>query len=272
MPQSKIPLVAIVPDDPSLAEAANALAEQYGIPLASGVPPYELRLTQERLELRQSGPGAPGAVFVDFVGGAVGHRRRFGGGRGQPIAKAAGLKGSRVPDVVDATAGLGRDAFVLAGFGCRVRLVERHPVVAALLADGLRRASADPDTAPVAERMELIQADAVTWMAALPASEHPDVVYLDPMYPPREGSARVKKEMALFHHLVGADPAVDCLLPAALAIARERVVVKRPDYAGPLAGRLPTLEFKTKRHRFDVYVIKALQVTASLFPSPRPSP
>ena len=68
------------------------------------------------------------------------HRRRFGGGRGEAVAKAAGIKKSYLPSVVDATAGLGRDAFVLASLGCHVRMIERHPVVAALLDDGLQRA------------------------------------------------------------------------------------------------------------------------------------
>jgi hypothetical protein len=53
------------------------------------------------------------------------HRRKFGGGRGEAVAKAVGIKGDYLPDVVDATAGLGRDAFVLASVGCRVRMLER---------------------------------------------------------------------------------------------------------------------------------------------------
>ncbi|HAD42901.1 MAG TPA: 16S rRNA (guanine(1516)-N(2))-methyltransferase, partial [Plesiomonas shigelloides] len=77
-----------------------------------------------------------GAICVDFVGGTMAHRRRFGGGRGEAVAKAVGIKKGYLPDVVDATAGLGRDAFVLASIGCRVRLLERHPVVAALLDGG----------------------------------------------------------------------------------------------------------------------------------------
>ncbi|MGL9773657.1 MAG: class I SAM-dependent methyltransferase [Sodalis sp. (in: enterobacteria)] len=55
------------------------------------------------------------------------------------VAKAVGIKGQGLPDVVDATAGLGRDAFVLACLGCRVQMFERHPVMAALLKNGLRR-------------------------------------------------------------------------------------------------------------------------------------
>ena len=95
---------------------------------------------------------------MDFVEGAVAHRRKFGGGRGQSIAKAVGLKSGAMPTVVDATAGLGRDAFVLASLGCKVTLIERSPVVAALLQDGLARAAQDPEIGPwVSERMHLLQ-------------------------------------------------------------------------------------------------------------------
>ncbi|EGE7428423.1 class I SAM-dependent methyltransferase, partial [Escherichia coli] len=73
-----------------------------------------LVLTPEHLELRKRDEPKLGGIFVDFVGGAMAHRRKFGGGRGEAVAKAVGIKGDYLPDVVDATAGLGRDAFVLA--------------------------------------------------------------------------------------------------------------------------------------------------------------
>ena len=90
-----------------------------------------LVMTPEHLELRKRDEPKLGGIFVDFVGGAMAHRRKFGGGRGEAVAKAVGIKGDYLPDVVDATAGLGRDAFVLASVGCRVRMLERNPVVAA---------------------------------------------------------------------------------------------------------------------------------------------
>ena len=91
--------------------------------------PLALVQTDDRLELRKLDEPKLGAVYVDFVGGTMAHRRKFGGGRGEAVAKAVGIKGSALPTVIDATAGLGRDAFVLAAIGCQVRLVERHPVV-----------------------------------------------------------------------------------------------------------------------------------------------
>ena len=81
---------------------------------------------------------------VDFVTGAAAHRRKFGGGKGQMIAKAVGLNKISAkefrPTIIDLTAGLGGDAFVLATLGCNVEMFERSLVAYLLLADGLNRA------------------------------------------------------------------------------------------------------------------------------------
>lgn len=205
------------------------------------------------LVLRKLDDAKLGAVYVDFIGGALAHRRKFGGGRGEAIAKAIGIKHAEIPTVLDATAGLGRDAFVLASLGCRVRLVERHPVVYLLLQDGLRRAYADAEIGAMMRRnMRLLP---VRHIAQLdPATEFADAVYLDPMYPHKPKSALVKKEMRLFQQLIGADADADQLLAPALRLARKRVVVKRPDYAAFLAQKAPHFSRETKNHRFDIYL------------------
>lgn len=227
--------------------------------------PFALVLTEQRLELRKLDEPKLGAIYVDLAGGAVAHRRKFGGGKGQAIAKAAGLNKGSTPTVLDATAGLGRDAFVLASLGCKVQMVERHPVVAALLDDGLTRAKQDSEIGGwVSERMSLLHAsshDALAKLAADPDFLRPDVVYLDPMYPHPENkkkSALVKKEMRVFQSLVGADHDADGLLEPALALANKRVVVKRPDYAEWLDQRQPSMAIETKKNRFDVYVNAAM--------------
>lgn len=215
--------------------------------------PLVLVLTNERLELRKLDEAKLGAIAVNFVDGTLAHRRKFGGGRGEAVAKAVGIKGDYLPSVIDATAGLGRDAFVLACVGCKVQLVERHPIVAALLEDGLNRAYADPEIGSfMQERMQLLP---VRTIAALdPETQSADVVYLDPMYPHKQKSALVKKEMRVFQHLVGADLDSDDFLTHARALARKRVVVKRPDYAPFLAGQNPDFSQETKNHRFDIYL------------------
>ncbi|PVX39273.1 16S rRNA (guanine1516-N2)-methyltransferase [Pasteurella langaaensis DSM 22999] len=207
---------------------------------------------QVRLELRKLDEPKLGAVFVDFVGGTMAHRRKFGGGRGEAVAKAVGIKGTEFPTVIDATAGLGRDAFVLAALGCQVRLVERHPVVRLLLEDGLQRAYADAEIGEIMQQnMRLLPVSHIHELN--PDTDFADVVYLDPMYPHKQKSALVKKEMRVFQHLVGADLDSDSLLAPALALAKKRVVVKRPDYAEFLAQIRPHFSRETKNHRFDIY-------------------
>ncbi|MFH8135943.1 16S rRNA (guanine(1516)-N(2))-methyltransferase RsmJ [Pantoea osteomyelitidis] len=211
-----------------------------------------LVMTSTHLELRKRDEPKLGGIFVDFVSGAMAHRRRFGGGRGEAVAKAVGVKGDYLPDVVDATAGLGRDAFVLAAVGCRVRMLERHPVVAALLEDGLQRGYQDAEIGGwLRERLTLLHVSSLTALNDI--TPQPDVVYLDPMYPHRQKSALVKKEMRVFQSLVGADEDADALLEPARRLAKKRIVVKRPDYAPPLAGVATQSAVSTKSHRFDIY-------------------
>ena len=216
---------------------------------------FLLQLKQQALELIKLDEPKLDGIKVDFVEGAMAHRRKFGGGRGQDIAKAVGLKHGFTPHVLDATAGLGRDAFVLASLGCQLTLMERMPVVAALLDDGLERAKLNSEVGEIAKRMELIHASSIDKMNL---TEQIDVVYLDPMYPHREKSAAVKKEMRVFQSLVGEDLDADALLEPALALAEYRVVVKRPCYAPPLANKKPSMSIKMKKNRFDVYVNKAI--------------
>lgn len=236
--------------------ALRAWALRLGLPL-DGEADFALQLGEEGLQLVELGPGAPGPVRVDFVAGATAHRRLYGGGSGQMIAKAVGLQPGIRPQVLDATAGLGKDAFVLASLGCEVTLVERQPLIAALLEDGLSRAARDAEVAPIAARMHLRTGDAVALMAAWDAPV-PQVVHLDPMFPHRDKSALVKKEMRLFRPLVGDDPDAPALLAAALALASHRVVVKRPRKAPCIDGPKPGYALEGKSSRYDIYPKKAL--------------
>jgi 16S rRNA (guanine1516-N2)-methyltransferase len=190
---------------------------------------------------------------LDFVGGAVGHRRRFGGGRGQPLPRAAGFTGGVTPSIIDATAGLGRDAFLLASMGAQVTLIERSPQVHALLADAhARAAEADDGTADVVSRMTLVQGDARRLLADMSA----DVVIVDPMHPERSKSALVKQEMRLLRGLVGPDTDALELMQAALACARKRVVLKWPLRADPMPGlKAPSHQILSKTLRYDVFMV-----------------
>jgi 16S rRNA (guanine1516-N2)-methyltransferase len=242
---------------PHLAENAAAWAERLGL-AQEGEAQFALQLGEQGLQLVELGPQAPGPVRVDFVEGAVAHRRLFGGGTGQMIAKAVGVQPGVRPRVLDATAGLGRDGFVLASLGCSVTLIERQPLIAALLEDGLARAAVDRDVGPIVAQMRLLTGNAIELMKAW-QGEPPQVIYLDPMFPHRDKSALVKKEMRLFRPFVGDDLDAPALLQAALALASHRVVVKRPRKAPVIAGGKPAYALEGKSSRYDIYALKKLQ-------------
>jgi len=98
--------------------------------------------------------------------------------------------------------------------------------------------------------------DAVRLLPDLAAAGRPDVVYLDPMYPERQKSAAVKKEMAYFHQLIGSAQNTDDaeLLAAARDVATKRIVVKRPRLGALLAQCTPAYQYSGKSTRFDIYL------------------
>src|SRR3546814_7853223 len=63
-----------------------------------------------------------------------------------------------------------------------------------------------------------------------------------------------QKEMQILRELTGSDPDADTLLRPALAIARRRVVVKRPSHAPFLAGREPAFQLQGPQARSAVQI------------------
>ncbi|GAB3289437.1 class I SAM-dependent methyltransferase [Parahaliea aestuarii] len=257
------PRLAVVCDNDEDRERLQALAGELGLPLIESLAPTPpdllLSLQQGRLALVQSGPGAPGPVSVDFGGGRMRQRRR--GGQNELLGKAIGVGRKSPLRVLDATAGLGRDSFVLADLGCEVTLCERHAVVAALLASGLEQARCSDDEwlRATARRMQLAAGDARQLPG--PSLAAVDVIYLDPMFPHRGKSAAVKKEMALFQRLIGIpedEGDSEVLLRWALQQPVARVVVKRPLKAPPLDAHKPSHAIRGKAVRFDVHVLATL--------------
>ena len=249
-------LLALCPATEADRPAAQRWGRELGLPLLPvGLPTGPagrllLVVTDGRLELRAAGRRSPGGVAADFLGDLLREVSGPGAGRRRALARAAGLAPGERPSVLDATAGLGRDTFRLASLGCRVTAVERSPVVAALLADGLRRAAADSRAAASVARITLVAGDAREQLRRLPA---PDVVLVDPMYPPARKSAAPGKELLLLRRLLGADDDAGELLAVARQVAR-RVVVKRRAHDPPLDGRKPDLSWPGRSTRFDVYL------------------
>jgi len=253
--------IAVYCAEPARVEEARTLAARLSLPLtdtAAMTADYLLTLTAQRLELRQLGAAAPGPVYADFVSGPFGYRRVHGPGVRQLLARAIGARAGFRPYVTDVTAGLGRDAFLLALLGCRVSMIERSPLVHALLADGLMRArAAFAAHADILDRLTLACADAKVVLDNLADVNRPDTIYLDPMYPHRNRSALNDKNMRALRALVGDDEDAPVLLAAALSCARRRVAVKRPRLAPSLAGPQPAFQLKGTSTRYDVYIAHA---------------
>ena len=197
--------------------------------------------------------GKQPVLKCDFLKGAVNHRLRFGGGRGQHLPKAIGMKGGQSPTIIDATAGLGRDAFLLASLGLQVTLIERSDIIHELLAAGMEVArQAGGQHKDIIDRMTLIHGDSIAILPYMQA----DVVLVDPMHPPRQKSALVKGEMRAIRDIVGVDEDQHLLVETALAMATKRVVLKWPAKATPLAGLRPTShQIIGKSIRYDVFMI-----------------
>jgi len=243
--------LAVATSFPALEPDARLLAGKLNLPMAEGKQyDYLLVLTPDYLGLQKCGSKAL-PVFVDFLSIEMNRRRKQASLKREALARALGLKGQSSAKIVDATAGLGRDSFILACLGFEVILLERSPIVFALLKDGLNRASQNEQLAPIIARMHLIQTDALSWLK----TTQPDLVYLDPMFPEKRKSALVKKNMQFFQEIIGNDVDAETLLQTALTCANNRVVVKRPRLAAPLAGQEPAFCLEGSSSRFDVYLI-----------------
>jgi 16S rRNA (guanine1516-N2)-methyltransferase len=250
-----MPTINVITHFAPLTLQAKALAEQLHLSFADDVnsADYSLLLTPDSICLQKNGSKSL-PLKIDFLAGKTAYRREHTSLKREALARAMGLKNNTTPKIVDATAGLGRDSFILAGLGFDVMMLERSPIIQTLLSDGIQRALNDPIVGSIARHLQLISTDAIHWLKTLPKTERPDIIYLDPMFPSRTKSALAKKDMQIFHDIVGEDPDADKLLPLALTCATKRVVVKRPRLAMHLANLAPSFSQTGSSCRFDIYL------------------
>lgn len=259
-PSSKIHVVALSDVDASAPTPLLELAAQTGLSLlpdgvcAQQYCDFLLHYSKGCLWLKSTAEDALGAICVDFDDDSLHYRQRRPV-RPEALLKAGGIKRGQSARVVDATAGLGLDAFLFASAGAQVTMFERSPVLHALLLDGLRRGMHSPEqrVRESVARMHLQHGDSAQLMLQT-LEDRPELIYLDPMFPERKKSAKVKKNMALLQQLLHAEPEAETLLHVALQIAGKRVLVKRPRHAPFLDGRKPSFSHEGKSSRFDVYL------------------
>ena len=226
---------------PSLHDAATQLALRYGFVLVNDAPNAYLQLTPTCLVLK-SQHFKP--MYMDLTDPRW--QTRAQQVKQQGLLKACLLRpGVRM---IDATAGWGRDAAILFYAGAEVLMLERHPVMAALLEDAVQRLSTMKDIT----RIKILHTDAQVYLQALSEQDYPDVIYIDPMHPIRQKSALVKKDMQILQSMVLPDADASNLITLARQRTRERVVVKWPNQSTAL---LPTPNYiGGKTVRFDIYV------------------
>ncbi|WP_392537495.1 class I SAM-dependent methyltransferase [Legionella sp. 227] len=223
-----------------LHNKAKALAEQLNFYLEKDAN-LCLYVSETGLSLKMPGFSP---IFAEFS--AAFWSKRKSEGKKQGLVRAckptAGLK------IIDATAGWGRDSAILASFGAEVLMLERHPVIASLVLDGLLRRS-DEDQQQL--NLKFLAEDAHSYLSSLDEQNYPDVIYIDPMHPERNKSALVKKEMQALQQLIGPDADAQRLIQLALQRTKQKVVVKWPQKTKPLLPAHAAVEGKTVR--FDIY-------------------
>ncbi len=154
---------------------------------------------------------------------------------------------------IDATAGMGEDAFLLAAYGYDMTLYEQNPVVAVLLKDALRRAKKHPQLKEIAARMKLVEGNSVEELKT--RVDAVDLIYLDPMFPGRQKSGLINKKLQLIQKLEPPCSDEVELFEAAIQAKPSKIIVKRPLKSPFLAGKNPTYELKGKAIRYDCYAV-----------------
>jgi 16S rRNA (guanine1516-N2)-methyltransferase len=187
-----------------------------------------------------------------FIEGPILHRLKYGKGRGQNLAKAVGFKFNKNRTIIDATAGLGYDAFILASLGANVTLIERSEKIYDLLKSAISEAKLyGGEISKIVNRMNLLFGDSKDILPNIA----PEVILIDTMYKDRKKSALVKNDMRLVREVVGSDSDHVELINVALNNASKRVVIKQPRYAETLDNiKGCSHQILGKTIRYDVYV------------------
>lgn len=235
-----IEITSIAYDKEELKAEALSLASILGLEVQQHSS-VGLFLTAEKLSLKMPSFNPMAADFSSSF-----WCKRKLEGKKQGLVRAckphSGLK------IIDATAGWGRDAAVLASLGAEVLMIERNPIMAALLKDALNRRS-ELDAKEM--QLSLYQGNALAYLDTLSPQDYPDVIYIDPMHPTRNKAALVKKEMQALQELIGPDEDALELINRAILRAKNKVVVKWPQKIKPLIQSSTSIEGKTVR--FDIY-------------------
>ncbi len=255
---TKLPFLGIH----STAQINQTLVENFaqkcGLPLLASIAQgdgiwIDVSDTQCILHMKE------GLAHTDYCSGfresPIEYRKNTTSIHQEPLAEAVGLKHGHNLRVVDATAGWGRDSFILASLGASMVAVEQSLVLGFILMYNIHICNQNIDHKHVS--IECYVQNSSEWLSALPHSDRPEVIYLDPMFPHKKKTSLAIKEMQILQLLLGNGDEEESasLLKTALTKATKRVVVKRPARAPYLGDIKPSFSKLGKSTRFDVYVI-----------------
>ena len=226
-------------------ETAEALAKCIAAPL-SDKPGEQLTLMVDSSGVSLTGFGL--SYRGDFE--QMLHRITKGRLHHEMLIHAAKTKDTD-PRAIDATAGMGEDALLLAAFGYEVTLFEQNAVIAALLRDAMERAEKHPILGEIVGRMHLIEGNSVEYLSG--CTEKPDLIYLDPMFPARQKSGLINKKLQLIQKLENPCMEEALLLEAAIKAEPKKIIIKRPLKGACLAGKEPSYTIKGKAIRYDCF-------------------
>ncbi|MES3036720.1 MAG: class I SAM-dependent methyltransferase [Bdellovibrionota bacterium] len=165
-----------------------------------------------------------------------------------PLIKALGVSQGR-HRVWDLTAGLGRDALMMAHYGLQVTSFERNPALFLLLQEAARSSE---ECKSLKLRFDFQDAETVLTQLPQPFPEN-GVIYFDPMFPTKKKSALPPQEMVILRELTGADEDAEEIIEKIHHIPGARAVIKRPDSAPQLKGVSHSI--MAKLVRFDVIIV-----------------
>lgn len=171
----------------------------------------------------------------------------------QLLIKACNNKQRSIRTVLDLTAGWGMDSFMIAQNGRTITMLEQNCLIYAIVAHSLICAETSSKLSQTASRITLINTNGNDFLTASENRPEFDCIYLDPMFPGYQSSAKPSKAMQLLQQMTS-NVDIEFAFKLALATAKNRVVMKRPLKSPPFADIQPDLVYREKTIRFDIYL------------------
>ena len=241
----------------SAIKLAHKLVASNALPDSS---PFHLHVNEHsQLQLIHEQSQQKSTVLVDFSNKTLQHKvnNSFNTKSGLIRAVSVRNKPRHETTVIDATAGLGNDAYVISTFGFPMIWIERNPIIYSLLRDGFERITTSTVLSPptdVHHQQRLFNCQSVREVLNIEACEYVpnvasqkvDVIYLDPMFTsesvakkstPKKGMQALRslyhqsQFLSISEQIAWERKELDQLIEWARSFASSKVILKRPKTA-----------------------------------------